>query len=113
MTEAQERYQAYLQSPHWQHTRARILERAKEHCERCGRFCGDNPHGEGGPCFYPDCEFCCAHFDSDGMRNDVELQCLEVHHKTYERRGREQDRDLIALCWGCHEGTWDWDCSWL
>lgn len=27
---------------------------------------------------------------------------LNVHHRTYERRGKEQDRDLITLCEGCH-----------
>jgi 5-methylcytosine-specific restriction endonuclease McrA len=27
---------------------------------------------------------------------------LHVHHKTYERRGYEEDRDLIVLCAGCH-----------
>jgi hypothetical protein len=28
---------------------------------------------------------------------------LDVHHRTYERRGRERDDDLIVLCRGCHE----------
>lgn len=28
---------------------------------------------------------------------------LEVHHKTYVRRGCERDNDLIALCDRCHE----------
>ncbi len=27
---------------------------------------------------------------------------LEVHHLTYARLGRERDRDLRALCHGCH-----------
>lgn len=27
---------------------------------------------------------------------------LNVHHKTYERRGNEDDRDLIVLCGTCH-----------
>ena len=28
---------------------------------------------------------------------------LEVHHRTYERLGRELPEDVIALCDGCHE----------
>jgi hypothetical protein len=28
---------------------------------------------------------------------------LEVHHRTYERRGGEDYRDVIALCHNCHE----------
>ena len=28
---------------------------------------------------------------------------LQVHHRTYERRGAEYNRDLIVLCDGCHE----------
>ena len=28
---------------------------------------------------------------------------LQVHHLTYERRGREKDADLIVLCRHCHE----------
>jgi hypothetical protein len=27
---------------------------------------------------------------------------LEVHHKTYERLGRERDEDLVVLCPTCH-----------
>lgn len=27
---------------------------------------------------------------------------LNVHHRTYERRGYEEDRDLITLCEDCH-----------
>lgn len=29
--------------------------------------------------------------------------CLEVHHKTYERIGDERMEDLITLCESCHE----------
>jgi len=28
---------------------------------------------------------------------------LDVHHRTYERRGRERDEDLTVLCRDCHE----------
>lgn len=30
---------------------------------------------------------------------------LEVHHKTYARRGREKLDDLLTLCYVCHEET--------
>ncbi len=32
-----------------------------------------------------------------------ELERLHVHHNTYERRGRELDRDLVTLCYACHK----------
>jgi hypothetical protein len=32
---------------------------------------------------------------------------LEVHHKSYERLGREWDQDLEVLCSDCHEGHHD------
>ena len=28
---------------------------------------------------------------------------LEVHHRTYERRGAEDPSDLTVLCWSCHQ----------
>lgn len=28
---------------------------------------------------------------------------LNVHHKTYERRGHERQEDLVVLCRKCHE----------
>lgn len=28
---------------------------------------------------------------------------LEVHHRTYARRGHENPEDVIVLCDGCHE----------
>jgi len=28
---------------------------------------------------------------------------LEVHHRTYQRLGREHPSDLIVLCDGCHQ----------
>lgn len=104
-------YQQYLQSEHWQRKRALVLARAGDHCERCGRFCGENPHGECmAPCSDPACEYCRTYyFDGCDARNDVEEQHLEVHHETYERRGNEWLTDLVALCWSCHEDTWDTD----
>jgi 5-methylcytosine-specific restriction endonuclease McrA len=37
----------------------------------------------------------CAHCDATGMQ-------LDIHHRTYERLGRESAWDLIALCPACH-----------
>ena len=31
-----------------------------------------------------------------------ETSRLQVHHKTYERRGCEKMNDLVVLCDGCH-----------
>ncbi len=108
LTPAQERYRAYLRSPHWQATRRRILDRAADHCEKCGRFCGDYPHGEDWPCGDVDgCEWCGFYLLRDGsneVNGDLEHMSLEVHHLTYERLGAERDEDLQALCWSCHEG---------
>lgn len=41
---------------------------------------------------------------SDGYRCRLcnSASTLNVHHRTYERRGEEQDSDLITLCRGCH-----------
>jgi 5-methylcytosine-specific restriction endonuclease McrA len=56
-------------------TRVAVLQRANEHCERCGRFI---PTG-----FTP---------------------CLELHHLTYERAYHaEVPEDLMALCRDCHQ----------
>ena len=30
---------------------------------------------------------------------------LQIHHKNYDRLGRELDEDLIALCEACHKKT--------
>lgn len=32
---------------------------------------------------------------------------LQVHHKTYDRRGMENDDDLVTLCKSCHEKQHD------
>lgn len=47
------------------------------------------------------------YFHPDGERNDVEMQGLEVHHRTYERLGNERPEDLVALCWCCHDEITD------
>jgi 5-methylcytosine-specific restriction endonuclease McrA len=33
---------------------------------------------------------------------------LDVHHRTYERRGAELDSDLVALCRTCHSLFHEW-----
>ena len=46
------------------------------------------------------------HLKSVGFRCQVcshSGQPIDVHHRTYERRGEEYYRDLIALCRSCHE----------
>lgn len=100
-----EEYRRYLQSHHWQRTRARILARAGARCEWCGRFCGRAPHAPDACCFQEHCEWCQFYFDEDGHSRDRERQSLEIHHKTYERIGQERDEDLVALCWSCHDGV--------
>ena len=57
-------------------TRVEVLQRANEHCERCGRFIASG--------FSPG---------------------LDLHHLTYERAyGDELPDDLMVLCRDCHEG---------
>lgn len=34
---------------------------------------------------------------------DTSTNSLDVHHRTYERLGREYDADLIVLCRPCHD----------
>jgi hypothetical protein len=38
---------------------------------------------------------------------------IEVHHLSYQRLGKEQDRDLQALCRGCHENTHEGSKIWI
>ncbi len=40
---------------------------------------------------------------------DVGDEVLHVHHKTYERRGRERLDDLVTLCGDCHKKHHDGD----
>ncbi len=102
-----EQYRAYLRSPHWRRLRARIVQRAAEHCEWCGRFCGRAPHPPDDWCGREDCTWCQFYFDSEGNSTERERQTLEVHHRTYERVGRELETDLVALCWSCHDEVTD------
>ena len=65
-------YEAYINSTRWRNSPARLAE-LKASGFRC-RLC----------------------YASD---TDVELQ---VHHRTYERLGRELVGDLLTLCKDCH-----------
>src|SRR5688572_19238500 len=60
-------YREYLQTAHWQRTRALALIRAGHACSLCA-----NPDD------------------------------LQVHHRSYARKGFEQPEDLIVLCGECH-----------
>lgn len=107
-TPAQRRYREYLKTPHWLALRARIVARADEHCEWCGRFCGRNPHpgwNRNLRCGNEDCRWCLFYVDLEDGHRELEHQSLEVHHKTYERLGAERDEDLAAICWTCHDGV--------
>lgn len=72
-----ERYAAYLRTPHWHTMRAAKLADSDYQCERCGEF---GRRGLGG----------------------VWLG-IQVHHLTYERLGSERLSDLEVLCICCHE----------
>lgn len=103
-----EQYRRYLGSAHWKRLRARIVARAQDHCEWCGRFCGAPEHDREEICTGSErCDWCQMYYSPDGWRNDVEMQRLEVHHRTYERLGAERDTDLVALCWCCHDEITD------
>ena len=65
-------YQAYITSSRWRNSQARQAER-----QAAGFRCRI--------CYRPDSE--------------VELQ---VHHRTYERLGREEPSDLLCVCTECH-----------
>lgn len=39
------------------------------------------------------------------------FQFFELHHKTYERLGRERDDDLEVLCKPCHERADEQRCA--
>lgn len=96
-------YQLYLMSPWWLKRRKSILQRAREHCEWCGTFAGKAKHDPDVWCRSTSCKWCNTYFDEFGSRNDMERQTLEVHHRTYVRRGKELDDDLVALCHTCHD----------
>jgi hypothetical protein len=57
-----------------------LIESDIEPCDVCGRYC----------------QFRSTEDNSGRV-------WLEVHHRTYERVGREDDNDLIALCCYCHD----------
>lgn len=69
-------YAEYLESEHWQKVRQEKLESVNYRCERCRAYARRTPSGA--------------------------LGGLDVHHLTYERRGRELLEDLEVLCFHCH-----------
>jgi hypothetical protein len=72
-------YSRYLQSPHWAERRLRRLDLAKHRCE-----------------FRPMLDW----HNADPIYGErcAETRNLEVHHRSYENLGREQDHDLEVLC---------------
>lgn len=114
LTPAQQRYREYLQSPHWQVLRLRILARARDHCEECGYFCGqveavldsveiDERTAELREVGEEPCEVCGRWCRFRNVEDNSGRVWLEVHHLTYLRVGREKDDDLAALCVYCHD----------
>ena len=66
-------YLAYLKSPLWNFQRYKALVVAGFRCQKCKK-----------------------HAVEDGV-------VLQVHHKTYERLGKELPEDLVVLCKECHK----------
>ena len=121
-TEAQRRYDEYLQSEHWQTMRERALSRWGSWCQRCGyqqpRFPslpllfarkrefgadGEAPLYDDGlptPFSVPDPIF---------LASDPPVRAIHVHHLTYRRRGREDvAHDFAVLCDDCHLWAHSW-----
>lgn len=75
LTAAQRAYrEEYLASEHWQQRRAEALDFAEHRCQICNREQNELDEGS----------------------------ILDVHHRTYERIGRERLADLTVLCRACH-----------
>lgn len=72
-------YEDYLKSVHWQKTRLRRLLKANL-----------------------DDQFNVIQCDDPACGMWFPLPLIEVHHKTYERLGRELMDDLMVVCCGCH-----------
>lgn len=71
-------YQRYLRSAHWQSLRLRKLS--------------EQPR-------LPRVRLC---YLCDHCRRFIHIFGINVHHRTYERLGRERLDDLEVLCEGCH-----------
>lgn len=82
--EARERYQRYLQTPHWHKTRLRVLARAGGRCE--GEIWWEATTKDPGG-YATRCKA------TDG---------LHVHHLHYNTLGHERLADLVCLCAACH-----------
>jgi hypothetical protein len=77
-------YQRYLRSPHWQKVRAAALARAGNRCQGVIDVWPERP-------------------DRSWPTRCGQTRGLQVHHKTYERLGREAPQDVFVLCDACHE----------
>lgn len=83
--QGRERYQRYLQTPHWRRIRLRVFERADWRCE--GEITEEpdasSPWGRSTRC--------------------ETITGLQVHHLSYDRLGHERLEDLVCLCAACHK----------
>lgn len=66
-------YTSYLRSSWWQHVKREVLSEDHRMCQRCKRYQEDYGF------------------------------TLDVHHKTYKRRGMEKREDLETVCRDCHK----------
>jgi hypothetical protein len=82
-------FSEYLQTQHWHEVRQAELERAGYRCRLCNAA-GHDPREP--PKRSP----------TGGLILTVRAE-LNVHHRTYERRGCELPEDVITLCRECHE----------
>jgi hypothetical protein len=90
-------YQQYLNTRHWRWRRRRALWLADDRCEHCGRQPFDRTE-------LVDLDETDEYaFERLKVRRARFARWLEVHHLTYDRRGCEDDDDLIVLCDQCHE----------
>jgi hypothetical protein len=82
-------FEKYLQTQHWQEVRQAELERAGYRC----RLCNERGHDPREPI---------QRSITGGLVFTMRAE-LNVHHRTYERRGCELPDDVITLCRECHE----------
>ena len=94
------------------------------YCEYCNEWCPDYPIDESGIAVCEDCDgeinrqeykayLLTDHWASVRRRKlfEADFKCekcgrlngLQVHHKTYFRRGAEEMKDLEVLCNPCHK----------
>lgn len=71
-----EEYRSVIASKRWRELRVRLMRERGSICERCGKTW------------------------APGYKVS-----LQLHHKTYERLGRERDEDVQLVCESCHSGA--------